>query len=81
VNKFEIEVKEKGELPALSFPGAYPIFYVDEYNNILCAECATKEPENIDTHEVHWEGQPMNCERCSKEIPSAYGDPEEEEDE
>jgi len=30
-------------LPAYAFPGGYPMGYTDEYNNMLCADCASEE--------------------------------------
>lgn len=80
LNKFEAHVLEKGSLPAVSDPGCYPIYYAS-LGDCLCADCATKEPEAIEAHSVHWEGAPMTCDRCGEEIESAYGDPSEGGDE
>lgn len=65
-------------LPAFAWPGAYPIIYVTEDADILCAECAwdvavADEPL---TQDIHWEGPTLCCDDCSKPIESAYGDPE-----
>lgn len=78
MNKYEIEVKEKGKLPHCSDPGAYPIYYVSKSSEISCYDCASEQPEWIEIHDIHWEGPPMICEGCNKEIESAYGDPDEE---
>lgn len=78
MNKFEKEVQAKGCLPSNSFPGLYPIYYLRGNTEVLCPECASKEPENIEHQSVHWEGKPLICEECNAEIESAYGDPEEE---
>lgn len=71
-------VQEHGSLPAHSFPGSYPIIYLRENNDVLCAACATKEAEEITYHTIHWEGSPFNCTECNEEIESAYGEVEEE---
>jgi hypothetical protein len=77
MNKFQLEVKEKGYLPAVSFPGGYPIIYLSK-GDILCVSCATLESENIEDHDIHWEGPSTYCDGCNEEIESAYGDPDEE---
>lgn len=79
-NRFEIEVKIKGYLPEFSFPGMYPIYYVNYANNPKCAKCATKEVEDIVEMAIHWEGYPMVCDECNEAIESAYGVPEEDEE-
>lgn len=70
------------ELPANTFPGMYPIYYISSYGNIYCAECAknliTDPYEDIINYTTHMEGEPFICEDCGIEIGSAYGDPENE---
>jgi hypothetical protein len=78
MNKYELEVKEKGKLPEVSFPGSYPIFYVTKSSDALCGKCATEESDHIEIHDCHMEGPPIICQRCHEEIESAYGDPENE---
>lgn len=78
MTKYEQEVKETGKLPAFSFPGLYPIFYLNDREDILCAECAAKNAEEVVNHSIYWEGPSMYCDECGEEIQSAYGDPEEE---
>lgn len=78
VNKYQLEVNKKGKLPEFSFPGLYPIYYVTSQNNVLCFNCATKEPENIANNYIHWEGSSFFCNNCNEEIKSAYGEVEEE---
>ena len=76
---------ENGTLPAYAFPGGYPIFYTDSDNSILCPDCANSsdsDPDEIDSFKptdagIHWEGSPLCCEQCNKEIESAYGELEE----
>ena len=58
----------------------YPVFYLTVHGCVLCSDCATKEWSDkelgmMETDEpcVHWEGEPVTCDDCSKEIESAYG--------
>lgn len=78
MNKYEKEVAEKGELPGRSFPGGYPIYYIDEQNNVYCEECAAERAEDIVDHRCYMEGPSMYCDQCNKEIESAYGEPEDD---
>lgn len=72
------ELLNNGKLPAYAFPGAYPFIYFDKQNSILCANCATEslndEVEAFRTcsHNIHWEGAPLQCDRCSTQMESAY---------
>lgn len=65
-----------GELPAYTFPGFYPIVYLDSENNLYCAKCATDNDVNIVCSFVHWEGSSWECMECFSQIESAYGDPD-----
>jgi hypothetical protein len=70
------------DFPAYAWPGGYPIAYLDERaGDSLCAKCAANESEADGTEfaaGVHWEGAPLVCAGCNVEIPSAYGDPDED---
>ena len=74
------------DLPFYAWPGGYPIIYLTEAGEILCAECATKEirawmyDESTDpptAYDAYYEGPTERCADCNREIESAYGDPEE----
>jgi len=72
-----------GKLPAFAWPGGYPLYYLDAEDAVLCRECASRANEySVDTvaGDVYWEGPPMSCGHCGKEIESAYGDPEDDEE-
>lgn len=82
---------EKGNVPAVAWPGDYPLVYVADDGEILCADCVndptnpvheTGEPDGwrVDGYQIHWEGPPEHCSHCRKEIRSAYGDPDNPED-
>lgn len=71
----------------------YPFIYYAEDGGVLCPACVNGENGsvahvngtrgedaqwNVIESDVHWEGPPIQCDHCGKEIESAYGDPEEE---
>jgi len=60
------------KLDAYAFPGGYPIFYLDDTNNVLCANCASQE-EKIPIGGINWESL-CYCDECGEEIGSAYGE-------
>lgn len=48
--------------------GGYPVIYFDLDNNVLCAKCASAEPEgSIEAYEILYEGSEM-CDECYTEI-------------
>lgn len=59
--------------------GSYPLIYISDWSNVLCAECARQIAED-DPYEtvsdvgVNWEDGHLRCDKCSERIPSAYGD-------
>lgn len=85
---------ENGTLPSYAWPGGYPIYYTFKDGGICCPDCANgkngseaKEGHDgsneddqwqIVSQDVHWEGEPMICDHCGKQIESAYGNPENE---
>ena len=74
--------QDDGKLPHYAWPGGYPTVYMDSNGETLCAECANKPPEDslspVADWFIHYEGLPIICADCDKEIESAYGDPESE---
>jgi hypothetical protein len=75
--------------PKFAWPGGYPIVAFMEDGEIMCPECCAKnrdailEAERRDSWriagaDIFWEGPPVNCCNCNREIESAYGDPEAE---
>lgn len=72
-----------GKLPGIAFPGGYTILYLHYEGGVFCRECAQEiyDDESYDAQFkafVHWEGPPLFCEDCLKELPSEYGDPDEQ---
>lgn len=76
---------ETGSLPAVAWPGSYPIVYLADDGEVLCAECVDTREEvhfvgvadgwRVDGCDVHYEGPDAHCAHCWTVIPSAYGDP------
>lgn len=71
-----------GRLSAYAWPGGYPICYVDSDGFALCPDCTNEiwtrfhyVWEMPTEYFIHYEGQPVSCEYCGREIESAYGDP------
>lgn len=78
-NKYEKAIEVNGKLPHCTDIGGYPVYYINHHNSVFCDDCANKYADEIVAHEIHWEGQPLTCDDCNKDIESAYGDPNEEE--
>ena len=66
------------KLPKWAWPGGYPLYYLDNENNVLCPACASKdgyesEPVACD---VNWEDPDLYCDDCGERIESAYAEEE-----
>ena len=69
-----------------AFPGGYSIRYLMEDGATLCADCTNgdatwdnNDPQwRIHAQYIYWEGPTKNCAHCNGEMPSEYGDPDEE---
>lgn len=63
------------QFPAFTSIGSYPIVYLDSKDRCLCSECAKERAKEgtAPKGDVFWEGEPIECEECGKELPSAYG--------
>lgn len=73
---------EDYELP---YGNQYSVLYLDFWNETLCAKCANR----IDVYDdrelphawfIHYEGPSEYCAICNIELPSEYGDPDEEDE-
>lgn len=79
---------ERLEWESHAWPGGYEIHYYVHTGEELCHNCAnnnlrlTIDPDIHDWYivasAIHWEGPPLICSHCGREIASAYGDPEDE---
>lgn len=68
-----------GKLYKFTQLGGSPILYLDEHDNVLCAECATENMNGEDgpvVAEVNWEDPDLFCDECSERIESAYAEDE-----
>lgn len=77
--------------PSFAFPGGYPILYVTDDAETLCARCVNdlsnpihftgdKDGWRVDGATIHYEGADEHCAHCNAVIESAYGDPYADED-
>ncbi len=70
----------KGNLYKYSSVGSYPLFYISDECNALCADCANeRQDEDISAH-ANWENSALYCDSCSQRIESAYAEEEEDND-
>jgi hypothetical protein len=75
----QVAVEHGSKLPAFAWPGGYPIIYFDHDMSPICADCANKHDwsdARIVVADVYWEGPDELCANCNAVIPSAYGDPD-----
>ena len=79
---------EPGErLPAYTSLGGYPLYYLTVSGDVLCPACANspeaREAEAWDKEwrvtavDIHYEGEPLECQGCGNTVESAYGPVEE----
>lgn len=73
-----------------AWPGGYPVVLIMADGECLCDKCAKENFRLISKStrdklrdgwqaagtQIHWEGAPLACANCNKEIESAYGEPE-----
>jgi len=82
--------KAEGEpWPSYAWPGGYSIVYYMADGEPLCPKCMNEERPEADPDGwresdwtlaeagVRWEGPAEQCMHCGKDMPSEYGDPEE----
>jgi hypothetical protein len=70
-----LELDSKGLLPNVSWPGGYPLFYLDKEGNVLCADCASRDvdrSQEIVAIDSNWEDPALYCDDCSCRIELAY---------
>jgi hypothetical protein len=66
-----------------AWPGGYTVEYLTPDGGVLCADCARSEViDNRGTvsADTYYEGPAEYCAGCNREIASAYGDPDAEEE-
>lgn len=72
-------MEESGFCAPVAVPGGYTLIYIDEHADVFCSDCATKEPDVIESVRTYDEGPNISCCGCGTEIESSYGEPEGEE--
>lgn len=78
----QLKENNDGKLPTYAWPGGYQIIYYSKDGTVFCPDCANQEdvePE-ITEWDIFYEGPPEVCEGCGFSIFSAYGDPDEDQD-
>jgi hypothetical protein len=84
------EQTSKGDwaYPAYAWPGGYPIYYLTADAGTLCPDCANGKNSSeagskhddkqwrLVAMDVHYEGEPIQCDHCGGVMESAYGIPE-----
>ena len=74
------------EVPAHTFPGFYPMYYVTADSGALCPDCVnahrtlcadSNDPQwfVIDS-DANWEDPQLYCDHCNNRIESAYAEPD-----
>lgn len=77
-----------------AWPGGYERHAIAADGESLCFDCVEREAERLRAEiaapsdpdwqivgfEIHWEGLPMQCAHCNRDIESAYGVPAESAD-
>ena len=69
----ELRAENNGKLPDFTWPGAYPMYYINDSNQVLCSDCANKGTHDVVNGEPNWENDSLYCDDCGKKIESAYG--------
>ena len=91
-----MKLKEYKENP-FAFPGGYQLNAIMGDGERMCHTCVTTEDQVFEGEnepfynedkdwqflgvEIYWEGPPIQCANCNKELRSEYGDPDEPENE
>jgi hypothetical protein len=79
--KTELPTLSNGDYSTYSMVGGYSLFYMSENDRVVCAQClnteesfhSADEPEyNVVRCDVHWEGDPLECDECSGGIEPSY---------
>ena len=68
------EMVASGQYDLVAWPGAYPLFYLEQDNSIVCPGCANKGKQCsvIVTVQVNYVDTDMYCDYCGNRIEAAY---------
>lgn len=89
--KIEDLIREDGTLQTWAGVGGYRLTFIDEFDAVICDDCAIKahesdgseliSPDELKGAFIHWEGPALSCDECGADIPSEYGEADEEDEE
>lgn len=83
--KIEDLIREDGSLQTWAGVGGYRLTFVNEFGNVVCGDCSDGSefisPNELKGAFVHWEGPALSCDECGADIPSEYGEADEEDEE
>jgi hypothetical protein len=74
-------ITSAGIVPSFTSLGCYPLMYILEDGDIVCAECVNTEANfrmvdnamwNVACADVNWEDANVYCVHCNAHIPAAY---------
>jgi hypothetical protein len=69
--------------PSFTDLGGYPLVYICQDSETVCAKCINTVPEfhsendpqwNVEAVDVNWEDDSIYCASCNEAIPAAYTD-------
>ena len=67
---------DAGKLMYYAWPGGYPMFYLNQHNEVICPDCANDTYHHLVAADANWEDPHLYCDHCSQRIESAYAEEE-----
>ena len=67
------------------YGNGYPVIFIMKSGDIICHKCLADNYRRIlrakgaesewtlEGYDIHWEGNPIECDECNSDIKSAYG--------
>ena len=74
------------EVPAQTFPGLYPMYYITADSGVICPTCVnahrtlcadSNDPQwHVVLSDINYEDPQIFCDHCNDRIESAYAEPD-----